>query len=164
MVLKKKSFKFHQYIFAILKLSLFGKGRGPSFVRSRMLCVKFGWNWLTGSGEENENVKGLQQLQQGRTTYKARLSFRLRWAKKDKCIIKQINILNNFQKFVTCNCNFPDKKCTFQKGLYTYDFNLIFADELQNRYYNCAMSHLYVAAHLFAITGWFSFNQDVPVD
>ena len=25
-----------------------------------MLCVKFGWNWLSGSGEEDENVKSLQ--------------------------------------------------------------------------------------------------------
>ena len=26
-----------------------------------MLCAKFGWNWPSGSGEENENVKRLQQ-------------------------------------------------------------------------------------------------------
>ena len=26
----------------------------------RMLCAKFGWNWLSGSGEEYENVKSLQ--------------------------------------------------------------------------------------------------------
>ena len=23
----------------------------------KMLCVKFGWNWTSGSGEEDENVK-----------------------------------------------------------------------------------------------------------
>ena len=27
----------------------------------RMLCVKFGWNWPTSSGEEEENVKSLWQ-------------------------------------------------------------------------------------------------------
>ena len=25
-----------------------------------MLCAKFGWNWPSGSGEEDENVKSLQ--------------------------------------------------------------------------------------------------------
>ena len=25
-----------------------------------MLCAKFGWNWVSGSGEEVENVKSLQ--------------------------------------------------------------------------------------------------------
>ena len=27
----------------------------------RMLCAKFGWNWFSGSGEEDENVKSLRQ-------------------------------------------------------------------------------------------------------
>ena len=26
-----------------------------------MLCVLFGWNWSSGSGEEDENVKSLRQ-------------------------------------------------------------------------------------------------------
>ena len=26
----------------------------------KMLCAKFGWNWPSGSGEEDENVKSLQ--------------------------------------------------------------------------------------------------------
>ena len=29
-----------------------------------MLCAKFGWNWPSGSGEEDENVKSLRQRQQ----------------------------------------------------------------------------------------------------
>ena len=33
-----------------------------------MLCAKFSWNWLIGSGEEDENVKILQQQQQRRHT------------------------------------------------------------------------------------------------
>ena len=32
----------------------------------RMLCAKFGWNWLSGSGEEDENVKSLWQRQRRR--------------------------------------------------------------------------------------------------
>ena len=36
----------------------------------RMLCAKFSLNWLSGSGEEDENVKSLRQLQRRRTTYK----------------------------------------------------------------------------------------------
>ena len=31
-----------------------------------MLCVKFGWNWLSGSGEEDENVKSLRQRRRQR--------------------------------------------------------------------------------------------------
>ena len=29
-----------------------------------MLCAKFGWNWSTGSKEEDKNVKSLWQQQQ----------------------------------------------------------------------------------------------------
>ena len=54
-----------------------------------MLCAKFGWNWPSGSGEEDENVKSLQtdrqtdgQTDAGRQVIrKAHLSFQLRWAK-----------------------------------------------------------------------------------
>ena len=31
-----------------------------------MLCAKFGWNWPSGSGEEDENVKSLRRQQQQR--------------------------------------------------------------------------------------------------
>ena len=31
-----------------------------------MLCAKFGWNWPSGPGEEDENVKSLRQQQQQR--------------------------------------------------------------------------------------------------
>ena len=68
----------------------------------RMPRAKFGWNWPSGSGEEDENVKSLQTDRQtdrrterrkdGRTDgqtddgrqviRKAHLSFQLRWAKK----------------------------------------------------------------------------------
>ena len=56
----------------------------------RMLCAKFGWNWPSGSGEEDENVKSLQtdgqtdrRTDDGRQVIrKAHLSFQLRWAKK----------------------------------------------------------------------------------
>ena len=43
----------------------------------RMLCAKFGWNWPSGSGEEDENVKGLRQ-QRRQTNFDQNL--RLRWA------------------------------------------------------------------------------------
>ena len=73
---------------------------GPFFwtnlipLHPRMLCAKFGWNWPSGSGEEDENVKSLQtdgqtdrqtdgQTDDGRQVIrKAHLSFQLRWAKK----------------------------------------------------------------------------------
>ena len=45
----------------------------------RMLCVKFGWNWPSGSGEEDENVKSLWQRQRQRTMDKF-WSEKLTWA------------------------------------------------------------------------------------
>ena len=55
----------------------------------RMLCAKFGWNWPSGSGEEDENVKSLRKRRRTTTTdngqiliRKAHLSLWLRWAKK----------------------------------------------------------------------------------
>ena len=51
----------------------------------RLLCAKFGWNWPSGSGEEDENVKSLQTDGQtegrtdGRTTDNRR-SEKLTWA------------------------------------------------------------------------------------
>ena len=56
-VLEKKIFLFRQCIFAILKLSPLGKWWGPFIWRNLnpfhpgMLCAKFGWNWLSGSGD-----------------------------------------------------------------------------------------------------------------
>ena len=51
----------------------------------RMLCAKFGWNWLSGSGQEDENVKSLQTDRQtdGRTDRQMmddRWSEKLTWA------------------------------------------------------------------------------------
>ena len=34
-----------------------------NFLLPRMPCAKFGWNWPSGSGEEDENVKSLRQPQ-----------------------------------------------------------------------------------------------------
>ena len=41
--------------------------------------AKFGWNWPSGSGEENENVKSLPQQQLRQTTDKF-WSEKLTWA------------------------------------------------------------------------------------
>ena len=35
----------------------------------RMLCAKFGWNWLSGSGEEDENVISILQRRQTRDKF-----------------------------------------------------------------------------------------------
>ena len=62
-------FKVCQYIFGMSLLSPLGKGHGPSILTNmislhpRMLCAKFGGNWPSGSGEEDENVKSLRQRQ-----------------------------------------------------------------------------------------------------
>ena len=34
------------------------------YLHPRMICDKFGWNWSSGSGEEDENVKSLRQQRQ----------------------------------------------------------------------------------------------------
>ena len=51
----------------------------------RMLCAKFDWNWSSGSGEEDENVKSLQtdrrtDGQTDRQTTDDRWSEQLTWA------------------------------------------------------------------------------------
>ena len=71
-----------------------------------MLCDMFGWNWPSGS--EDENLKSLRTDRRtagqvgGRTTdnrrWKAHLSFQLRWAKNPKIKQKQ-QIIKNIQFF-----------------------------------------------------------------
>ena len=48
-------FKFHQYIFTISKLSPLEKGRALHLnpLYPKMIRAKFGWNWPSGSGEED---------------------------------------------------------------------------------------------------------------
>ena len=64
-------FKFHQCIFAITspwkRVWHFIWTNLNSF-HPRMLWVRFGWNWHSGSGNEDKNVKSLQW--QWRTTDK----------------------------------------------------------------------------------------------
>ena len=78
-VLEKRIFKFCQCIFPILWLPPLGKGWGFSFQQTWMLCAKSDWNWSGGSGEEDENVKNLQQ--QWRQRKKDKLwSEKITWA------------------------------------------------------------------------------------
>ena len=74
----------------------------------RMLCAKFGWNWPSGSGKEDENVKSLQtdgqtdQQTEGPTDNgrqvirKAHLSFQLRWAKNhiNLTLLSKVNVVS----------------------------------------------------------------------
>ena len=43
-------------------------------------CAKFGWNWLSGSGEKAENVKSVRQRRQRRRTTDKFWSEKLTWA------------------------------------------------------------------------------------
>ena len=83
MVLEKK-------IFYLLKYFTSPRKRAWPFIWTnlnplypRMLCAVFGWNWPSGSWEEDENVKSLQvDPDDGQQVIrKAHLSFQLRWAK-----------------------------------------------------------------------------------
>ena len=65
-------------VFSLFSNNLPWKREGPLIwtnlnpLYPRMLCAKFGWNWPSGSGGEDENVKSLQQRRQQR------------WRTKDK--------------------------------------------------------------------------------
>ena len=68
-------YKFRQCI--LLFYSCFPWKKAWPFIRTnlnfhypRMLCVKFGWNWHSGSGEEDEYVKSIRQRWQWRRTTK----------------------------------------------------------------------------------------------
>ena len=64
-----------------------------------MLCAKFGWNWPSGSGEEDENVTddGRQVIR------KVHLSFQLRWAKNEEEEEELIAFLKIIEKFTNGN-------------------------------------------------------------
>ena len=47
----------------------------------RMLCAKFGWNWPSGSGEEDENVKSFRQCKQRRCRQQRRTTEKF-WSEK----------------------------------------------------------------------------------
>ena len=72
-VLEKKILKFCQCIFAILLLSSFEKGRGPSF--EQLKCP--GWNLPSVSGGEDEDVKSQEQT--NRRTKDRRGSQKITW-------------------------------------------------------------------------------------
>ena len=61
--------------------------KSPSFeklnpLNQRMLCAYFGWNWPSGSGEENESVKSLrQQLRRRRQRQRRRTTDEF-WSEK----------------------------------------------------------------------------------
>ena len=72
--LRCKNAKFHLCIFRNFLIISPWKGTGPFIwtnlnpLHPNMLCAKFGWNWLSGSEEEDENVKSLWQICQLTTT------------------------------------------------------------------------------------------------
>ena len=45
----------------------------------RMLCAKFGWNWPSGSGIEDENMKSLRQERQRRQRQRRRTTDKCYW-------------------------------------------------------------------------------------
>ena len=55
-------FVWRRWFFFYISLHL----KNLNSLHSRVICAKFGWNWLSGSGEEDENVKSLRQQQRGR--------------------------------------------------------------------------------------------------
>ena len=86
----EEDFLISSMYITISSLSPFVKGLGPSFEKmwipftKRGFCAKFGWNWPSGSGQEDENVKNLhidRWWDRWHAIWKAHLNFQLRWAK-----------------------------------------------------------------------------------
>ena len=77
---------------------------------SEIISAMFGWNWPSGSGEKDENVKSLQtdgrtdrqadiQIDDGRQVIrKAHLSFQLRWTKKE-CRLYNFKVGKSYKMF-----------------------------------------------------------------
>ena len=91
-----ESFRYNLNIFAIISpfkrvWPFIWTNLNP--LHPRMLCARFGWNWSSGSLQEDENVKSLQterhtnRLTDRRRTksdQKSPLELQLRWAKNYK--------------------------------------------------------------------------------
>ena len=125
-VLEKKIFKFCQCIFAFCNYLPLEKGRALHLNKlntyhPRMFCAKFGWNWPSGSWEEDENVKSLQKLQRRWTTDKL-WSEKLNWAfGSDELIRRWIAVwpmaltFTDFPLISWQNVSCPHVVCLYQK-------------------------------------------------
>ena len=117
----------------------------------RMLCAKFGWNWPSGSGEEDENVKSLQtdrqtdrrtdrrtdgQTDDGRQVIrKAHLSFQLRWAKNEN--VTHLWHFTVYTQFVCCVLRSREEIHKFyflpQNYIYNIQFHVILPYRCHNK-------------------------------
>ena len=87
-VLEKKILTFSSMYFHYFIIISPWKKAGPFIwtnlnpLHLRMLCAKFSWNWPSGSGEEDGNLKGLQTDRQkdDRQTMNDKWSEKLTWA------------------------------------------------------------------------------------
>ena len=81
------------------------------------LCVKFGWNWSSGRGEEADNMKSLQtdwQTDGQQGIWKAHISFQIRWAKKNHRVRKVVlNIKQNCPFFTELQFKNNEMKIKF---------------------------------------------------
>ena len=89
-VLEKKIFKLSIYFYYFPIISPLG--RAWPFIWTSLnplypgiLCAKFGWNWPSGS-DEDENVKSLRTDDGQQVIRKAHLSFQLSWANKNSWV------------------------------------------------------------------------------
>ena len=68
----EKVFKISSLYFCLITIVSLWKTARPfiwtklNFHHPRILCAKWSWNWLSGYGKEDENVKCLRQLQRRR--------------------------------------------------------------------------------------------------
>ena len=101
LVLEKTIFYFCQSFFCSFVIISPRKKAGPLIsLQPRTLCAKFGWNWLSGSGED-EKVKSLRQ-QQRQCTKDKLWSEKLTWASH----VGELKKKNTGSLINRCNLNF----------------------------------------------------------
>ena len=94
-----------------------------------MLCAKFGWNWPSGSGEEDENVKRLQTDGRTQTTCDQKssteLSAQVRLKERDReCNFTCYMLLQRVQKLVSLFYHYQTKRIQCMCSYTTFCPNL----------------------------------------
>lgn len=87
------------FIISPLKIAWLFIWRNVNPLQPRVICTKFDWNWLSGSGEY-ENVNSFRTDYRQKAFGKAHLSFQRRWTKTFRLSIPSDSHKNNLRRFV----------------------------------------------------------------
>ena len=107
------------------------KRRGPFIWKNlnplhpRMLCAKFGWNWLSGSGEEDEYVKSLRQHQQQQPGQRRRLTTDKFWSKQLTWAFGSGELKSRFHPCIIVKSKFKKEHTSDMNNCISFIYNLI---------------------------------------